>query len=73
MSLEIVDLIIERTNEEIRKNSPDIESERYKPMDADEFRALIGLLLYRGLHRDVKNPNQELWGHQRHNDQCIEQ
>lgn len=65
MTMAMMQLILERTNEVIALHTPESDryNERYKPMDIDELMALIGLLLYRGLHRDTKNPTQELWSH----------
>ena len=35
---------------------------RENPSDRDEFYAILGLMLFRGLNHDSKNPTEELWG-----------
>ena len=58
----IILMIVASTNVEIEK----LRKEGYNPPKlnltcAMEIWCFIGILLYRGLHRDIKNPTAELW------------
>ena len=60
---EMLTLIVERTNLEIaKKRVAGDNTPRHSFIDMNELKAFIGILIFRGLHRDVKNPASELWG-----------
>ena len=54
---EMLTLIVERTNMEIaKKRAAGYNAPRHSFIDMNELKAFIGLVIFWGLHRDVKNP-----------------
>lgn len=60
---ELVDLIIQRTNDQIDRERSGAKSleKRESYIDREEFFAILRLMLFRGLHHDSKNPAID-WG-----------
>ena len=62
MSNVIITMIVVATNFQLMKLRKEGKNPpKFDLTDAMEIRCLIGLLLFRGLHRDIKNPTKELW------------
>ena len=62
MSNEIISMIVISTNVQLNKLRKEGKNPpKFDLTDAMEIRCYIGLLLFRGLHRDIKNPTKELW------------
>ena len=55
--------IVQTKNVEIEKQRPEKhENEpRYRETCSEEIKCLIGIFIFRGLHRDIKSPSCELW------------
>ena len=65
---EMMDTIVERTNEQMEKTRTKIseelqeqQSQRFSDTNIDELYCFFGVLLFRGLYRDTKEPVEELW------------
>ena len=58
----IIAIILTATNREIEKlRKPGSNPPNLNSICATEIRCFISVLLYRGLHRDIKNPTAQLW------------
>ena len=58
----IIAIIVTATNREIEKlRKPGSNPPKLNLTCAMEIRCFISVLLYRGLHRDIKNPTAQLW------------
>ena len=61
----MIKAIVERTNEQMRKVrekiNPDKFQFRYSDTNKEEIKCLFGLLCFRGLYHDIKQPTRELW------------
>ena len=58
----MINRTVTSTNKEIEKKRNTMDKlVRHQDTTPDEIRCFIGLLLFRGLHRDIKNPTTELW------------
>ena len=57
--------IVERTNDQMRKVREKINGDeflfRYSDTNEEEIKCLFGLLYFRGLYHDTKQPAKELW------------
>ena len=61
----MIKAIVEKTNEQMHKVrekiNPDKFQFRYSETNKEEIKCLFGLLYFRALYHDIKQPTRELW------------